>query len=152
MLGIPSGDLSEKTIAFTQHVRSSFAAAVELDRRTWFIVNGIKDIENRSWRTRYRGPLLIQASARKPSQREMEDFRVFARKRRVKLPDKFEFGGIVGRVQLDDCVDKSRSKWFEGSIGWVVSKPKKLPFIPLKGRLGLFDPPPRVLKKLGLTK
>ena len=132
MLGIPSGDLSEKTIAFTQHVRSSFAAAVELDRRTWFIVNGIKDIENRSWRTRYRGPLLIQASARKPSQREMEDFRVFARKRRVKLPDKFEFGGIVGRVQLDDCVDKSRRKWFEGSIGWVFSKPKKLPFIPLK--------------------
>ena len=33
----------------------------------WLIVNGIKDIENRSWRTRYRGPLLIQASARKPA-------------------------------------------------------------------------------------
>ena len=82
----------------------------------------------------------------------MEGFRVFARKRGVKLPDKFEFGGIVGRVQLDDCVDKSRSKWFEGSIGWVVSKPKKLPFTPLKGRLGLLDPPQRVLKKLGLPK
>jgi hypothetical protein len=78
----------------------------------WLIVNGFKDIENRSWRTRYRGPLLIQASARKPSNREMEDFRVFARKRGVKLPDKFEFGGIVGRVHLDNCVDKSRSKWF----------------------------------------
>ena len=118
----------------------------------WLIVNGIKDIENRSWRTRYRGPLLIQASARRPSQREMEEFRVFARKRGVKLPDKFEFGGIVGSVQLDDCVDKSRSKWFEGPVGWVVSKPKKLPFTPLKGRLGLFDPPQRVLKKLGLSK
>ena len=118
----------------------------------WLIVNGIKDIENRSWRTRYRGPLLIQASARKPSKREMEGFRVFVRKRGVKLPDKFEFGGIVGGVQLDDCVDKSRSKWFEGSVGWVVSKPKKLPFTPLKGRLGLFDPPQRVLKKLGLPK
>lgn len=116
----------------------------------WLIVNGLKDIENRSWRTRYRGPLLIQASTRKPSKREMEVFRVFARKRGAKLPDKFEFGGIVGRVQLDDCVDKSRSKWFEGPVGWVVSKPKKLPFTPLKGRLGLFDPPQRVLKKLGL--
>ena len=118
----------------------------------WLIVNGIKDIENRSWRTRYRGPLLIQASARKPSKREMEDFRVFALKRGVKLPDEFEFGGIVGRVQLDDCVDKSRSKWFEGPVGWVVSKPKKLPFVPSKGRLGIFDPPQRVLKKLGLPK
>jgi hypothetical protein len=29
----------------------------------WLIVNGFKDIENRSWATRYRGPLLIQASA-----------------------------------------------------------------------------------------
>jgi len=80
----------------------------------------------------------------------MEDYRVFARKRGVKLPDKFEFGGIVGSAQLDDCVGKSRSKWFEGPVGWVVSKPEKLPFAPLKGRLGLFDPPQPVLKKLGL--
>lgn len=116
----------------------------------WLIVNGIKDIENRSWGTRYRGPLLIQASARRSSKREMEDLRVFARKRGAKLPDKFEFGGIVGIVRLDDCVDKSKSKWFEGPVGWVVSSPEKLPFAPLKGRLGLFDPPHRVLKKLGL--
>jgi hypothetical protein len=82
----------------------------------------------------------------------MEDFHAFARKRGVKLPDKFEFGGIVGSVQLDDCVDKSSSRWFEGPVGWVVSKPKKLQFAPLKGRLGLFDPPQRVLKKLWTTK
>jgi ASCH domain len=30
----------------------------------WLIVNGIKDIENRSWRTRYRGPLLSVLSAK----------------------------------------------------------------------------------------
>ncbi len=29
----------------------------------WAVVHGIKDIENRSWRTHYRGPLLIHASA-----------------------------------------------------------------------------------------
>jgi|ERR1700758_4475866 hypothetical protein len=28
----------------------------------WLIVNGFKDIENRSWRTRYRGPLMIHPS------------------------------------------------------------------------------------------
>jgi hypothetical protein len=27
----------------------------------WLIVTGYKDIENRSWRTNYRGPLLIHA-------------------------------------------------------------------------------------------
>jgi hypothetical protein len=73
---------------------------------------------------------------------------VFARRRGVTLPDKFVFGGIVGRVHLEDCLDKSRSKWFEGPVGWVISKPKKLPFTPLKGRLGLFDPPQRCLRSL----
>lgn len=28
----------------------------------WLIVNGFKDIENRSWHTKYRGPVLIHAS------------------------------------------------------------------------------------------
>lgn len=37
----------------------------------WLIVNGFKDIENRSWRTKYRGPVLIHASAAKPS---MDDY------------------------------------------------------------------------------
>jgi hypothetical protein len=116
----------------------------------WLIVNGFKDIENRSWATRYRGSLLIQASGRQPSKLEMEEFRAYARKRGVKLPEEFELGGIVGMVRIDDCVSKSRSKWFEGSVGWVLSKPKRLPFLPLKGQLGLFDPPKRVLKALGL--
>src|SRR5437763_3986357 len=53
----------------------------------WLIVNGFKDIENRTWATRYRGPLIIQASARRPTEREMDEFRRFAGKRRVKLPE-----------------------------------------------------------------
>jgi hypothetical protein len=118
----------------------------------WLIVNGFKDIENRTWATRYRGPLLIQASARTPTQGEMDEFRVFARRRGVQLPEVFELGGIVGIACLEDCVEKSRSKWFEGPVGWVLSKPKKLPFVPLKGQLGLFDPPRRVLARVGLSK
>jgi len=92
----------------------------------------LQDIENRSWNTRYRGTLLIQASA--------------------KLPAEFETGGIIGMVQLVDCVTSSRSKWFEGPVGWVLTKPKRLPFIPLKGRLGLFDPPQKVMRQLGRTR
>jgi hypothetical protein len=115
----------------------------------WLIVHGYKDIENRSWATRYRGPLLIQASAGLPSKHDMEEFRLYARQRGVKLPEKFETGGIVGMVQLEECVTSSRSKWFEGPIGWVLSKPTRLPFIPLKGQLGLFDPPKRIVARLG---
>src|ERR1700689_5169089 len=94
----------------------------------WLIVHGFKDIENRSWRTRYRGTLLIQASAGLPTKHALEDIRLFVRKRGVDLPEDFERGGIVGMAQLDDCVTSSGSKWFEGPVGWVLSKPKRLPF------------------------
>ena len=114
----------------------------------WLIVHGYKDIENRSWKTRYRGTLLIQASANLPSKRKLEEDCLFARKRGAKLPDKFETGGIVGVAQLVDCVTSTRSKWFHGPVGWVLSRPKVLLFIPLKGRLGLFDPPPEIIRRL----
>lgn len=114
----------------------------------WLIVNGFKDIENRSWSTHYRGPLLIQAAARRPAPEDL----AYARQRRVKLPQEFDLGGIVGSVQLDDCVHRSRSKWFEGPVGWVLSKPKRLSFVPMKGQLGLFAPPKKVLRRLGLSE
>jgi hypothetical protein len=114
----------------------------------WLIVNGFKDIENRTWATRYRGKLLIQASATRPSKQELEEIRAVARKRGVKLPEEFEYGGIIGSAWLEDCVMTSRSKWFEGPKGWALSNPKRLRFVPLKGQLGLFDPPPRVLARI----
>jgi hypothetical protein len=114
----------------------------------WLIVHGFKDIENRSWTTRYRGTLLIQASAGRPTKRNLEGIRLFAQERGVELPEDFERGGIVGMVKLEDCVTSSRSKWFEGPIGWVLSHPRKLQFIPLKGQLGLFDPPQEIIKEL----
>lgn len=119
----------------------------------WLIVNGYKDIENRSWPTKYTGPLLIQASAHLPPKRDFEECCAFARKKGgKKLParDEFETGGIVGMVQLDQCVTRHRSKWFEGPVGWVLSKPKKLKFTRHKGGLGLRNVSPRVLRRLGL--
>ncbi len=115
----------------------------------WLIVHGYKDIENRTWKTKFRGTLLIQASANLPPKWELDENRLFARKLGVKVPEVLEQGGIVGVVQLEDCVPRSRSKWFHGPVGWVLTRPKKLPFMPLKGRLGLFDPPPKIVRRLG---
>ena len=117
----------------------------------WLIVNGIKDIENRSWTTRYRGTLLIQASASLPRKHNLEEIRLFAKRRGVELPEDFETGGIVGMVRLEDCVTRSRSKWFEGPVGWVLTRPKRLQFMPMKGQLGLFDPPQRIIRQLSRT-
>jgi hypothetical protein len=114
----------------------------------WLIVHGHKGIENRSWTTSYRGTLLIQASANLPPKWELDKGRLFARKRGAKVPEVLEQGGIIGMVHLEDCVTRSRSKWFRGPVGWVLSKPGKLPFIPLKGQLRLFDPPKSVVNRL----
>jgi uncharacterized protein (DUF433 family) len=80
--------------------------------------------------------------------RALEEYRAFAKKRGVTLPDEFEAGGIVGMATLKDCVAKSPSKWFEGPVGWQLEKPRRLKFIKLKGRLGIFDPPKAVRKTL----
>jgi hypothetical protein len=84
---------------------------------------------------------LIQASASRPTQRNLDEIGLFARTRGVELPEEFDRGGIVGTLQLDDCVTTSPSKWFEGPVGWVLSKSKRLPFIPLKGKLGCLTRP-----------
>src|SRR5215469_16909004 len=81
----------------------------------WLIVNGYKDIENRSWQTEYRGTLLIQASANLPPQNQQQEMWQYARQRGIKnLPEEFQVGGIIGMAELKDCVTKSRSKWFHG--------------------------------------
>jgi hypothetical protein len=55
-------------------------------------------------------------------------------------------------AEIEDCVTRSKSKWFEGPIGWVLKRPRRVQFVPLTGRLGLFDPPPGVLKQLNVRK
>lgn len=136
----------------TQPLARNIKAIVIRQPWAWLIVNGYKDIENRSWTSRHRGPLLIQASASLPSKTAFEEIRRWVQRRGVRLPETFETGGVVGMAELDDCVTRSRSKWFEGPVGWVLSRPRRLPFVPMKGQLGLFDPPQKVLEQLGLAK
>jgi hypothetical protein len=115
----------------------------------WLIVHGYKDIENRSWRTHYRGPLLIQASASLPPKAELEELKAYAKKRGAVVPDELETGGVVGIATLADCVERSRSRWFEGDFGWVLQDARPTKFVAMKGQLGLFDPPRQVLRALG---
>jgi len=48
-------------------------------------------------------------------------------------------GGIIGSVEIVDCVRQSESPWFFGPCGFVLRDPKLLPFRPLKGALGFFN-------------
>jgi hypothetical protein len=115
----------------------------------WLIVHGYKDIENRSWSTNFRGKFLVSASQRL-TEKDYWNCYGFVMSvnewipdmnMKIQLPRKEDLqrGGIVGQVELVDCVSDSKSLWFEGPYGFVLKNFKTLPFRPLKGRLGFFD-------------
>lgn len=111
----------------------------------WFILNAGKPIENRSWKTNYRGRFLIHAS-KGCTRDEYLDAAEFARRaiddsyRPLTLPPLKDLprGGIVGSVDLVDCVSTSHSAWFTGEHGFVLARPQSHELIPCKGRLGFF--------------
>jgi len=100
-------------------------------RQPWVyhIFHSGKDIENRTWKTSYRGTIIIHAAS-KPCNG---------------LP----VGCLVGTVDIVDCVTQSDSKWFTGPYGLVLANPRlfKAP-IPYKGQLKLFDIPESITQNL----
>lgn len=105
----------------------------------WFVVAGFKNIENRSRRTHYRGPVLIHAGLNRRWFTE-DGVAYFADKYGVVAPDELYCGGIVGVAELVDCVDQHKSKWFTGPFGYVLKNARRLPFRACTGQLGLFRP------------
>ena len=101
----------------------------------WLILHG-KDVENRTWRTTFRGKFLIHASLTFDNE-AYETLKECGVKMPVK--DKFKRGGIVGRAELVDCVDRSNSPWFLGPHGFVLENARPLPFRKCKGRLNFFN-------------
>jgi ASCH domain len=110
-------------------------------RQPWayLITQGSKNIENRSWPTKYRGPFLVHAS---------KTVNRTACKRQGLDPAELNTGGIVGIAEIAACVTDHRSKWFEGPYGFVLRNRRRLRFVKWKGSLGLRDAPTRLLKKL----
>ena len=102
----------------------------------WLIANGHKDIENRSWLTRYRGPVLIHAGKKYDGD---DDWHMWEHPG-IERPDDFERGGIVGECEIVDCVSTSPSRWFFGPFGFVIRNARPLPFQPCRGMLGFFEP------------
>lgn len=117
-------------------------------RQPWanLIVLAGKDIENRTWSTRYRGPILIHAS-QGMTYAELAEAEAFARKALglegaapgTVIPGTLHRGGIIGTAHVVDCVRASPSRWFMGPCGLVLANARPLPFRPCKGQLGFFD-------------
>ena len=106
-------------------------------RQPWasLIADGRKTIETRTWRTHYRGPLAIHASARPYAD----------------LPT----GGIIAVAWLYDCrpmeaadEDAACIALYDGAYAWLLSDVQPIGLIPCKGMLGLWTPSEEISRML----
>ena len=107
----------------------------------WAIIYGGKDVENRSWSTRHRGPLLIHAgSAFEPL--GYESVQQLATQQ-PPPPGELIHGAIIGVVELVDCVRGSHSKWAVAyQWHWCLRNPQPCDEpVPCPGQRGLWRPP-----------
>lgn len=93
------------------------------------IAHGIKDIENRTWKTKFRGTIYIHASAKKVDV-DFSTEQISMMLGTELLPD-FQFGfvnekfivsAIIGEVDIIDCVINHPSIWAEKSLT-IYTKP-----------------------------
>lgn|SRR5262249_5584986 len=132
----------------TQSPKSKEPAVKALTiRQPWaeLILRGRKPYELRSWRTRYRGPLVIQSALKVDS----EDARQLGLQ-----PDKLTRSAFVGVALLTDVrpytkedarlLRKNRADggWSPNLFVWVLKKTRRISHpIKAKGQLGLFRVP-----------
>ncbi len=58
----------------------------------------------------------------------------------IDFPCEVETGGIVGAVELVGCVQGHDSPWaIDGCYHWLLKKARSVPFVPMPGRLGIFN-------------
>lgn len=116
----------------------------------WLIANGYLLVDDRTWGTQYRGPMLIHAS--KGLYAEYYDY--LKANTDIPLPakEKLEYGGIVGIANLVLCsrpsdlpadVSLQQRAHFGGVhqeyFGFLFEESRPLALMPCRGKLGIFD-------------
>lgn len=110
-----------------------------------------KDVENRPWRTHFRGRIYVHRA----KSRDVEGLRWMMEHRHelglgpLTGPTFSHLGnlmvddcptGLVGEIEVRDCVTESESPWFFGPNGLVLANPKAYEKpIPYKGKPGFFE-------------
>lgn len=102
--------------------------------------NPPKDIETRSWKTRYRGPFLIVASKAVETD-IVEDMRAAG----VQMPRRFDTGCAVAVTTIVDCrpmtngdVHRAYCPLFHGAWAFVLEGTRAIQPFPVRGQLGFY--------------
>lgn len=122
------------------------------------IAHGIKDIENRTWKTHFRGRIYIHASSNTKgflallNKQQVEDLR-----QKTDLEFEFTTSEIIGEVDIIDCVINHPSVWAERTTihiengkmysnekptyNWVLANAKLYdkPIMNVKGKLSFWE-------------
>jgi hypothetical protein len=111
----------------------------------WGLIHGTKRIENRTWRTHYRGPLVIHAGVRTDDLGAIDDY-----------PGcdiaGLAWGKLVGVVDLVDVVPFERVRgrpYAEGPWCWVVANPRPVEPVAVRGLLHLFPVARSLVRPVG---
>lgn len=102
------------------------------------ILNCGKDIENRTWRTSFRGRIRIHAG--KTYDKKGEEF---LKRMGFDVPANLPQGALVGEVDIVDCkpVEEVVSGWAFGPMCFRLENIEAYDEpIPCKGKLGFFTP------------
>ncbi len=111
---------------------------------------GRKNIENRTFAYFYRGPLLIQATKKRPWKQDaywswlLEYLNNVQPGRWAEYINSqgYDYGAIIGVVDLVDCVDGHPSPWaIRGQTNWVLENPRLFGWpLPTRGWPGVYYP------------
>jgi hypothetical protein len=105
------------------------------------IAFGQKRVENRTWRTSYRGPILIHAGrgfdAHAPMLAGVSDLRANSSGAIIGVAELF---AVVSADEALDMLPQSSLQFVEGEFCWLLRdvRPLKTP-LPMNGRLGLWE-------------
>ena len=110
----------------------------------WLIIYGGKDVENRSWKTNYRGEFLVHAA-------KLIDYHAYGEliAKGVKLPaiKDLQTGGIIGKATITDCTfNPPNRQWYmplpsHPVYAFVLKDPQPSRFMQYPGKLNFFDIP-----------
>ncbi|NIR30147.1 MAG: ASCH domain-containing protein [Gammaproteobacteria bacterium] len=111
----------------------------------WLVASGLKPVENRTWRTTFRGPFLIHAGS-SMTRADYDACVAFSKPLIGRFFPPFEAfarGGIVGAAKLKTVwtpyTGPEGETWrMTGQYGFAVADAEVLPFVRSKGTLGFY--------------
>lgn len=113
------------------------------------LVAGIKKHEGRTWYTNHRGPLWIASTVKIPDPKDVENVEAMYRSfygKKIKFPDTYQRGVILGRVVVTDCLpqEEYRVKYPNGESDspyvFICDNPLEMKInLPIRGQHKIYN-------------